>query len=89
MSPDPVSWFVIEPGWAVSNRDGGKVGTIEAVLGDSELDIFTGLTVATHLLGKARYVPSERVAAIFEGEVRLDLTAAEVDVLEPYEPPAV
>jgi hypothetical protein len=75
---DPVSWFVVEAGWKVIDREGRDVGTVEGVLGEQELDIFDGLAVATRLLGKARYVPAERVTNIYDGLVELDLTAAEV-----------
>ena len=59
--PDPVSWFVVDRGWEVVGSDGSKLGTVEEVLGDTELDVFDGLSVATWLLGKPRYVPSELV----------------------------
>ena len=78
---NPVSWLVVERGWKVTDRDGGQVGTVEEVLGEHERDIFDGLAVATKLLGKARYVPAERVAAIYEGLVELDLSGDEVSRL--------
>jgi len=77
----PVSWLVVEAGWKVTDRDGEDVGTVEQVLGEQERDIFDGLAVATALLGKARYVPAENVAAIYEGVVELDLSADEVSRL--------
>jgi len=55
---DPVSWFLIERGWHVVGSDGSELGTVEETVGDSQLDIFDGLTVATGLLSKARYVPA-------------------------------
>jgi hypothetical protein len=36
-------------------------------------DIFNGLHVSPGLLRHSRYVPAERVAAIYEGRVELDL----------------
>jgi hypothetical protein len=77
----PVSWFLVEAGWKVTDRGGEEVGTVEEVIGEEERDIFTGLAVATKLLGKARYVPAERVANIYEGLVELDLSADEVSQL--------
>ena len=68
---DPVSWFVVERSWAVVASNGDKLGTVEEVLGDSSLDIFDGLAVATGVLGKPRYVPAELVAEIVEGSIRL------------------
>src|SRR2546421_12701572 len=84
----PVSWYLIEAGWEVLDRDGESVGRIEEVIGDSTHDIFDGLSIATNLLGKPRYVPAEQVAAITEGTLRLALSAAEVEALTEYlEPP--
>jgi hypothetical protein len=80
--PDPVSWFVVEPGWKVLSADGSEVGTVHETLGDQELDIFDGLAVSTSLLSKPAYVPSEKVGEIREGEVHLDLTTEEVEALE-------
>jgi hypothetical protein len=84
---DPVSWFVVERGWEVVASDGDKLGTVEEVLGDSSLDIFDGLAVATGVLGKPRYVPAELVAEIVEGSVRLSIAGDEFGRLDEYEPP--
>jgi Uncharacterized protein conserved in bacteria (DUF2171) len=84
---DPVSWFMIERGWEVVDRDGEKVGSIEETVGDSSADIFDGLSIETSLLGRPRYVPAEQVAEITEGRVRLALSSAEVDGLGEYEEP--
>lgn len=81
---DPVSWFLIRPGWKVAASDGSDVGTVEEVVGDTELDIFGGLAVATGLLGKPRYVPAERVDRIEEGTVYLALDADEASRLDEY-----
>jgi uncharacterized protein YrrD len=72
----------------VVDSAGEKVGTVDEVLGDQNADIFDGLAVATGLVGKPVYVPAERVGAITEGQVQLELTADAVERLEPYEPPA-
>ena len=68
---DPVAWIVIEQGWEVVDAKGEHVGRVEEVVGDREEDIFNGLKVATHLLGKAEYVPAENVGEITEGRVQL------------------
>jgi hypothetical protein len=83
--PDPVSWFVVEPGWKVLATDGTEVGTVHETLGDQELDIFDGLVVSKGALSKPAYVPSEDVGEIREGEVHLALTSEEVDALEPVD----
>jgi hypothetical protein len=82
---EPVSWLVIEKGWAVETADGGEVAKVEEVIGDSELDIFNGLAVATGLLQRMRYVPAELGADIREGAVRLAIGADEVDRLDEYD----
>ena len=86
MTPDPVAWIVVERGWEVVSSDGEKVGTIDEVLGDQNADIFDGLAVASGLLKKPKYVPAERVGEIVEGRVALELTKAEFDALDEYEP---
>jgi sporulation protein YlmC with PRC-barrel domain len=65
MSRDPVSWLLVEPGWTVVNPEGKKVGKVEEVLGDEEVDIFHGLLVG------GKKILAERVGEITEGEVRL------------------
>ena len=82
---DPVSWLVIERGWAVVASDGAELGHVEEVTGDSTVDIFNGLSVSTGFLDRPRYVPAERVALIVEGEVRLTLTRSEFERLEEFE----
>jgi hypothetical protein len=68
---DPVSWFLIEPGWEVVDADGENVGKVHEVVGDQERDIFDGLQVTTGLVGEPRYVPSEEVGTITVGRVQL------------------
>jgi Uncharacterized protein conserved in bacteria (DUF2171) len=82
---DPVSWLVVEPGWAVVGSDGTEVGKVEEIIGDSGEDIFNGLSVSSGVLGKPKYVPAERVTEIFEGEVRLDLAAEAIEHLDDHE----
>ena len=65
MSRDPVSWLMVEPGWAVVNAYGKKVGKVDEVLGDEQVDIFHGLLVG------GEKILAESVAEITEGEVRL------------------
>ena len=87
MSPDPVSWLVVEQGWEVVDREGEQVGKVEEVVGDSSADIFSGLTVGTGLLHKGRFVPAELVAEIVDGEVRLSIGKDEFERLDEYEEP--
>lgn len=82
---DPVSWLMIEPGWRVVDAAGEEVGRVEAVTGDSDADIFDGLAVSSSILARPRYVPSEQVGAITEGQVVLNVALAG---LGEYEEPA-
>jgi hypothetical protein len=85
---DPVSWLMIEPGWKVLASDGSEVGAIDEVVGDSSVDIFDGLAIATSAFGKPRYVPAEQVGEITEGTVRLKLSPEQVERLDEYLEPA-
>ena len=67
---DPVSWLMIEPGWRVVSSDGTDVGRVDEVTGDSEHDIFDGLSVSK------KYVPAEQVGEITGGVVHLTVDAA-------------
>jgi uncharacterized protein YrrD len=89
MSTDPVSWFLIEPGWKVVDATGADVGRVEEVVGDSGADIFNGLSITTGLLTGARYVPAESVEVITEGRIQLQLSRDQVKKLDKHEQPPV
>jgi hypothetical protein len=74
---DPVSWFLIEPGWNVVDAMGVEVGTVAEVRGDESTDIFDGLVVSVSALDK-KYVPSEVVGPIVEGRIELTVPADQV-----------
>ena len=85
---DPVSWMLVERGWAVVASDGREVGKVDQVVGDPEADIFDGLAVgAGTVLDRPRYVPSEQVGAIEEGTVHLTIDADAYGRLTRYEEP--
>jgi Uncharacterized protein conserved in bacteria (DUF2171) len=84
---DPVSWFMIEPGWTVVDSTGREIGSVDEVVGDSSDDIFNGLSISASLLGRPRYVPSEQVAEITDGRVRLALSKDQVEHLGEFEEP--
>ena len=86
---DPVSWYLIERGWEVVGSDGEALGKVEETIGDSTRDIFDGLSVATGLLGKARYVPAELVGEIVDDRITLTIDSEGFERLDHYqEPPA-
>jgi hypothetical protein len=80
---------VIEPGWAVRDADGNEIGRVREVTGDENVDIFDGLTIKQGVLSKDKYVPSENVAAIYEGEVHLSLAREQIEALTDFEEPPV
>ena len=85
---DPVSWLMIEQGWRVLDGDGEEVGRVEETVGDTNRDIFNGLTVATGLFARGQYVAAEDVEEITDGAVRLRLRKDEIERLPEYsEPP--
>lgn len=65
MTRDPVSWLLIERGWAVYDAHGKKIGKVEDVLGDDRTGIFHGIQV------NGEEVLADRVAVIHEGDIRL------------------
>ena len=85
---DPVSWLLIEPGWRVDAADGTEVGRVEEVTGDSDADIFDGLSIAFSMLGRQHYVPAEQVGVITQGVVRLSLDEASIGRLPQFDEPA-
>jgi len=88
LTGDPVSWFLIEPGWKVLASDGTEVGKVHEVVGDTGKDIFDGLSISSGVLGRPRYVPAERVKSIYDGLVQLDLDPGQAERLSHYaEPP--
>jgi len=86
--PDPVSWFVIEPGWSVVAADDAPLGTVVSVLGSREQDIFDGLAVGAKGHSKPKYVEADFVGRIVVGLIHLRLTAGEFAALDGHDAPA-
>ena len=84
---DPVSWFLIEHGWKVVGPDRREIGKVEEVVGDTGEDIFNGLAVSTGFTHRPRYVPSEQVREITEGQVRVAVSEDELHRLGEFEEP--
>ena len=82
---DPVSWLQIQQGWNVLTSDGTSVGTVAQVEGDKGADIFDGLAVESGEPKRIRYVTGEQVGAIYPGEVRLKIAAADAAALPPFQ----
>ena len=80
-----VSWKAIEANAEVFSSDGFAIGKVSKVVGDPTADVFTGLAVSKGLLGKPKFVPSERVTGIWPSRVEIDMTQDEFERLEEHE----
>jgi hypothetical protein len=78
---------MIEPGWDVVAADGARVGKVAERIGDSNVDIFDGLSVSPGVTSKTRYVPAEQIQLITPGKVQLTIPAAEFHDEARYEEP--
>lgn len=74
---DPVAWTMVEAGWDVVSSDGEKIGTVGAVDGDENFDIFAGIEVrkGADVLSTPKHVSAEHVGAIEVGTVHLTIDA--------------
>jgi hypothetical protein len=75
---EPVSWFLVEPGWSVVDSSGEEIGEVSAVIGDEDVDIFDGLHVRAPD-GDERYVPATRVGPIEEGRVTIAIAFGQLE----------
>jgi hypothetical protein len=84
-----VSWKAIEQGALVVATDGSEAARVVEVAGDRTADIFSGLVVKVGALEAPRYLPAERVVAIWPRRVQVDLAPAQIASLPEYEEPVV
>jgi hypothetical protein len=80
-----VSWKAIEADAEVFSSEGEAVGKVTHVVGDTDADVFTGLAVSVEVLGPDRFIPSERVRAIWPDRVDVALTKAQIESLPEHE----
>ncbi len=79
----PIAYTVLEEGTAVFGRNGKRIGVVDQVLADMQLDIFEGVIVQTRPLpGRRLFADVEQIAELRERGV---LLAVERDDLR--EPP--
>jgi hypothetical protein len=88
-SEPQVSWKAIEADAAVVSAEGAKLARVVEIAGDRTADIFDGLVIVFGPLDAKRHLPAERVTGIWPRRVQVDLTAAELHALGPYEEPIV
>ena len=80
----PIAYTVLEEGTPVYDRDGQRVGVVEDVVADMQLDIFEGVLVHTHpLLGHHLFADVEQIAELHERGVLLSV--GRDDLHEPPE----
>jgi hypothetical protein len=84
-----VSWKALERDAVVVTTDGDESARVVEVVGDRSADIFNGLVFRRRLLDQPRYLPAERVRAIWPRRVEVDVGSAELEALPPYEEPVV
>jgi uncharacterized protein YrrD len=82
---EPSSYLTLKPGAAVYSSDGERLGAVEHVLAEPELDVFDGIVLDTSVLpGGHRFADAPHVQEVFDRGVVLKLTAAEAeDLPEP------
>src|SRR3954452_18417497 len=86
----PASYLTLNEGTPVFSSDGGRIGVVEHVLADANVDVFDGLVIDCRLgPGGHRFVDAPEVAEIYEQGVELTLNARDCERLhEPPENPA-
>ena len=79
---NPSSYFVLTEGTPVYSSDGEKLGEVEHVLCDQEIDIFDGLVIDQSVLpGGHRFADATQVDEIYERGVVLSVDAAAAEKL--------
>lgn len=87
MNEPEVSWKSIEKGARVHSSDNQELGKVVEIAGDTDADIFSGLVVSLSRLSSNRFLPSERVMAIWPDRVETSVANDEVESLAEYEQP--
>jgi hypothetical protein len=79
-----LAWTAMPYRAPVTDRDGGRIGTAESLLGDEGEDIFHGIAVKRSSDGKVVEVAAGHVQRITAREVRTDLDREAVAELPLY-----
>ena len=82
----PIAYTVLEEGTPVYDRNGKRIGVVDHVLADMQLDIFEGVIVHTlPLPGRHLFADVEQIAELHERGVLLSVERD--DLHEPPERP--
>ena len=80
----PIAYTVLEEGIPVFDIDGKRIGVVEDVVADMQLDIFEGVLIHTRPVpGRYLFADVEQIAELREGGVLLSVPRGEL-----HEPPA-
>ena len=83
----PIAYIVLEEGTPVYDRSGERIGVVEQVLADEQVDIFEGVLVHTvPLPGRHLIADAEQIEALHERGVVLSVDREALH--EPTEQPA-
>ena len=87
----PISYKVLSTGTPVYSAEGEPVGKVAHVLAVEEEDVFDGIVIGEHVLGRDhRFADADEVTEIHEHGVLLKLSFAECEQLpKPSANPAV
>jgi uncharacterized protein YrrD len=87
----PIAYQVLERGTPVYSADGDQIGKVAEVLAAEDEDVFDGVVIGEHLVGKEhRFADADEVQNIFERGVVLKLDRASCERLpKPSANPAV
>ncbi len=78
----PSSYLTLQPGAPVYSSDGEKLGEVEHVLADPEVDVFDGIVLDTSVLpGGHRFADAPQVQEVYERGVVLKITTAAAEGL--------
>ena len=84
----PISYMVLAEGTPVLTSDGERVGEVERVLAEPDVDVFDGVIIATPQ--GARFVDADHAGDLYERAMVLSLSAQEARHLpDPTGNPAV
>lgn len=77
-----LAWIAMPYRAPVVAADGSEIGSAESLLGDEKEDIFHGIVVRRDF--KSKEIPAARIKRITGKGVITDLSADEVEALQPY-----
>ncbi len=81
----PIAWSALDKGTPIFSSDSDEIGKVADIIADRQKDIFSGLTFRPGLLDDTIFIPASAIESLHERAVRLNLSRAESETLEPYE----